>query len=610
MNILELSSLKETSSLLFPSKEEQDHWFKKVRENPSKMVEDIRQEAKKLLNEVEPTLDYSLFIQYQKTGSRLEYERVYFARRRRLNTFAMMLLVEPENLVYRDALQNTIWSICEESTWCLPAHLGNLETEPDDNLSLPQETAREKRWHSIDLFASETAFALSEIYQLTEQWLDPIVGRRIHEEVYRRIFWPFHHGSFHWETATHNWASVCAGSIGAAALYIIKDKEELAMTLERVIRTMDHYLEGFYEDGACLEGYEYWQYGFGFYVYFADLLKKKTAGAINLFQSKKVHQIALFEQKSFLHKNVIVNFSDSVPRASVFLGLSHYLHRLYPDVQIPERDICANYTDDPCSRWAPAIRNLIWVAEDIEGNPWEDGTYYLPEAQWFISRVSNQGQAYAFATKGGHNDEPHNHNDLGHFMLFGGGDVFLQDLGSGEYTKKYFGPERYSYMSNGSQGHSVPIINHHYQHEGASYAASDLNVRTEDDGRSDIVELEISGAYKVESLKRLVRMFTWEKREKPILHLEDSYTFDKDLDSIVERFITPIFVIKEDNDGIVLVGTKQKLRISYDKEVLECKKTKQDFSNHHGKLEEFVVLDFRVKNIEKKCTVNLKFQFE
>lgn len=45
------------------------------------------------------------------------------------------------------------------------------------------------------------------------------------------------------------------------------------------------------------------------------------------------------------------------------------------------------------------------------------------------------------AFKGGNNDEPHNHNDIGSFLLTVEGEVFLTDLGCGEYTKEYFQPD-------------------------------------------------------------------------------------------------------------------------------------------------------------------------
>ncbi|GJM76376.1 hypothetical protein HMSSN036_85920 [Paenibacillus macerans] len=99
------------------------------------------------------------------------------------------------------------------------------------------------------------------------------------------------------------------------------------------------------------------------------------------------------------------------------------------------------------------------------------GELFLPDAQWLVSRHRSAAGSFGFAAKGGHNGEPHNHNDLGHFILIAGRDTFAADLGSGEYTADYFGAGRYRYDCNGSQGHSVPIINGRHQAEGERHAA-------------------------------------------------------------------------------------------------------------------------------------------
>ncbi|WP_416148793.1 hypothetical protein ACM26V_21395 [Salipaludibacillus sp. HK11] len=604
-----MGSMPLEGSVLFSSKDEQCNWFERLNQN-SPMLKEIKMEAERFISENDPELTYSLFKLYEETGSRMEYQTIYFARRRRLNTFAIMLLLEPNHLQYRDALQNTIWSICDEYTWCLPAHLANNpETSSGHNFSLYQKTTRENLRVTIDLFSAETAFALSEILKLTEHLIDPLIGKRIHEEVYRRIFWPFQNGEFGWETATHNWASVCAGSIGSAAIHLIDDSEELAVVLERVVRTMTYYLEGFNDDGACLEGYGYWQYGFGYYVYFADLLKRKSSRKIDLFQSEKVHQIALFQQKSFLGEDMIVNFSDSVPKAQVFPGLSHYLHKLYPDVEIPEVELHTKYTDDHCSRWAPAIRNLLWFDERVEGQPWKEASYYLPDAQWLISRYSSMQGRFAFAAKGGHNAEPHNHNDIGQFMLYGKNELFLKDLGSGEYTSKYFGPERYNIVCNGSQGHSVPIINNQHQQAGKTFAAFNKEIVKEKEYEQ--WKLDISAAYDIASLKQLVRKFTWEKHGNPRLILEDYYIFSEHPGAIVERLITPNLLIEEDGNCVFLIGSAgQKLKIIFERNQLEFQQNKMYFRNHKGEKEAYMALDFIVKKLEKSCTIKLEFEFE
>jgi hypothetical protein len=602
-----MNLLASETSLLFSTAEEKVEWWGNARSNPefTLLFEEVRMEGERLLQEPEQELTYSLFRIFTENGSRLEFEKVYFQKRHRLTTFAIMLLLEPENKEYVAALENTIWSICNEYSWCLPAHLKNSsETSTSINCSLEGHRVEK---YSIDLFSAETAFALAEILKLTEDMLDPLICKRIYVEVYKRVFQPFHTTKYEWETQEHNWAAVCAGSIGAAATHLIKDSKELSTILEKVLPAMGCYLKGFSDDGVCREGYGYWQYGFGYYVYFADLLKKKTGGKLDLFTSEKVHQIALFQQRCFLYEDQVVNFSDANPTASVFLGLSHYLSKIYADFEIPERKLRAGFTADHCGRWAPAIRNLIWFDETLPEQPWGSGSSYFKDSQWFISRHQTKSGSFSFAAKGGNNNEPHNHNDIGHFILQGNKEVFLKDLGSGLYTKDYFSEKRYTLLCNGSQGHSVPIINHQFQEEGSSRQAGILQAHV--GSEVDIFELDVAKAYEFETLQRLTRKFTWVKNDLPKLLIEDTYSFTDQPVSVVERLITPALKITEEEDEVILEGN-QRLRIQYDSRMLYLEVKRLNFINHFGNMEENYALDFTVLNPVKDFKVQLIFQFE
>jgi Heparinase II/III-like protein len=593
--------------LLFSTTEEKTEWWRNAAANPefNLLFEEIRVEGERLLREAEQELTFSLFRIFTENGSRLEFEKVYFQKRHRLTTFAIMALLEPENKEYVAALENIIWSICNEYSWCLPAHLKNSpETSTSINCSLEKHSVEND---SIDLFSAETAFALAEILKLTEDVLDPLIRKRIYVEVYKRVFRPFHTTKYEWETQEHNWAAVCAGSIGAAAMHLIEDSKELSLILERVLPAMDCYLKGFSDDGVCLEGYGYWQYGFGYYVYFADLLRKKTGGKLDLFTSEKLHQIALFQQRCFLHQNQVVNFSDANPTASVFLGMSHYLSMVYEDFEIPERNLRANFTADHCGRWAPAIRNLLWFDETLPEQPWGNGSRFFKDSQWFISRHQTKFGSFSFAAKGGNNNEPHNHNDIGHFILQGNNEVFFKDLGSGLYNKDYFSEKRYTFLCNGSQGHSLPIINHQFQEEGSLRQARILQA---DVGREeDVFELDLAKAYELEILQRLTRKFTWVKKDLPKLIVEDTYSFSEQPVSIMERLITPALKITEEENEVILEGN-QRLRIQYDSRLLYLEVKKLNFINHFGNMEVNYALNFTVLNPVKECKVQLIFQFE
>lgn len=115
-----------------------------------------------------------------------------------------------------------------------------------------------------------------------------------------------------------------------AAIYTLRDDEErLAEVLERVWPAFDSFLSSFAEDGSCLEGIGYWNYGFSYYTSFADLMLRRTGGKIDLFTPEKVKKIALVPAEMLFRGGRTVSFSDGNSRASFAPGLSSYLSRKF-----------------------------------------------------------------------------------------------------------------------------------------------------------------------------------------------------------------------------------------------------------------------------------------
>ena len=587
-----VSSMKKVDrSLYYPDGDQKRFWSLAGESSLYETeIAEIRAEGQRLLRTPIPDLSYSLFSMYSLTGTRLDYERFYFERRRMLNTWVLLSLLEPESQEYLTRLGDMVWSICNEYTWCLPAHLDAVDMDK-----------------TIDLFSAETGFALSEISVLLGDRLSPLLQFRIQEEVFKRLFMPFlTYGPYAWETATHNWAAVCAGSIGSAALLILKDPEALTDILMKAQGSMLCYLEGFGEDGACLEGLSYWNYGFGYFVYYADLLSQRSAGLLDWFVHDKVFSIAEFQQKCFLGGSLIANFSDSQAESHVHLGLSHYLATKFPEVKAPPLSLRATYYEDHCSRWAPALRNIIWRDMEIDPLEWAAASCYLPDAQWLISRHVHKTGVYGFAAKGGNNNEPHNHNDLGQLILTWDGTVFVSDLGSGEYTAGYFGAERYSYDCNGSQGHSVPIVDGQVQAAGEQAKAFILQAET---GQTeDVLIIELSRAYLLDNLQRLTRSFVWQKGETPQLTMTDEFHFVEAPESLLERIVSFCQPTMEVG-SVTLTGERGTgLRIVYTDTKLQPVISEHSYRDHSGVVKTWFGIDFHsLKPGTNEC---YKFEFQ
>ena len=174
---------------------------------------------------------------------------------------------------------------------------------------------------------------------------------------------------------------------------------------------------------------------------------------------------------------------------------------------------------------------------------------FLEDAQWVISRKTGNGHTASFAAKGGHNDEPHNHNDLGSFMFSVDEEVFLCDLGGGLYTRQYFSEERYNMLVTGSQGHSVPIVNGNYQKEGKAFAAQQVSAVLNEE--KVIFSADLTKAYPECDLESLNRKLTFVKGKIPSLVLQDTATFQNEICPFTERLITKYPVTVKENTATI-----------------------------------------------------------
>ena len=137
------------------------------------------------------------------------------------------------------------------------------------------------------------------------------------------------------------------------------------------------------------------------------------------------------------------------------------------------------------------------------------------------------------ATKGGHNNESHNHNDIGTFTLYVDGIPMFVDAGVGTYTKHTFSKDRYTIWSMRSDWHNLPVINGIYQHEGAAFRSADAAVSFKKS--SSRMTLDISGAYDEESdCKSWVRDYLLAGK---VLTITDTYSLKSRGAADVENFL-------------------------------------------------------------------------
>lgn len=483
---------------------------------------------------------FSEFTLFGDTGDRAIYQKQRDDLYAGIPLFSMLAMTE-DNHKWKVGLENAIWNVCNEYTWVSPAHVGLYHNDYPNGIWDQPLPPRE----TVDLYAGMTAFTLAETVHLMKDSLHPWVVHRVKEEIDKRIFQVYFQDPTpqNWELKTNNWPAVCSSSIGATAIYMIEDSEKLAGMLWRVIGVLRNYFSGFDEQGATPEGPAYWQFGFSHFVYFAELLKERTQGRITLLTDAKVEPISQFPQFCMLTGGKVVNFSDSPEEVTLNPGLIQRLRQYVPTLQLP-RD---HYRMKPVQgNWLDMTRLMLWSLDTESLSSANDGERVQEQVftgnQWVISKVRDaKGGMTAFAAKGGHNEEPHNHNDLGHFIIHVDGENVLADLGLGVYTKQYFQPRyRYEMINASSHGHSIPIIDGCRQGFGKSYCSAILHSHISEE---DVhVVMDLTKAYDCDSLDTLTREFIWERplHKAPQLIVKDRVVCNQKAESFQEIFISRV----------------------------------------------------------------------
>ncbi len=514
-----------------------------------------------------PQIKFTDMHAFLTTGNRSNHERAYNELNSRVDIFFLAYMFTKEEK-YIDLLANALWNVMDLETWALPAHV-------------TEDTSLERRHTWLELVSANQGRRLGEILTLMEDKLPELVARRLRNELRERIVRPYidYPDGFWWKKGVSNWSAVCIAGVLGGFLYAATP-EEIDSQIDDMCSVANSFLDSCDDEGCCKEGYGYWVYGFSFFCRFAEMLKNYTNGRIDYFKLPKVHAIAKFQENVSMNETQCVRFSDCGEFFRPANWLSQFLKTVYPDVQIPAF---------PAPTGILGFHDILWLDPSLSNCEMKPESFTYHETQWFIRR----SEAYNFACKAGYNSEPHNHNDIGSFLISKDGRVTFTDPGGGEYTRQYFSPERYTILVTSSRGHSVPIINGNYQVCGRD--KSTVYVDTADE-----YAFSMENAYKLDALKSLKRHFVCGKEE---LTLTDTYEFTEQPESVIERFVTLVEPSITES-GKVSVGESV---LVYDPELYELTLSTDECVRSQTNKETLYIIDLKVKAPSKEFSVCVKF---
>lgn len=474
--------------------------------------------AERLMNEPPPALPEDLFLEYSRNGNRSHYQAPFGRRRSTLSALVIAECIENRGR-FIPAIGTYIDSICTEKTWVYPAHDGDL-----DNFY--------GRRIYIDLAVATTSWNLATADYLLGDNLPGDVRQLIRKEVRRRAFDSFlamirgEEELRWWMTEqTNNWNSVCIGGVAGAALALIDSPEERGWFLLGVERYAPHYLLSFTEDGYCSEGLGYWNYGFGHYIMLAEAVRQATGGQWDMLDNPKVERIARYPLNIEIVDGVYPAFADCRVDASPSGRYMRFLNRRY------------GFGIDTWESLSPSPRGMLYefalfdlsdpYAEKITSDttpPAKTLRHWFENAGILVARPEGDPAGkLAVALKGGHNNEHHNHNDVGSYLAVLDGKSLLIDPGGEVYTKRTFSSRRYESDVLNSYGHPVPVIAGKLQKTGAEAKA--VVLETEFSDSRDRYVIDMTAAYDVPELESLVREFVYSREGRGSLTVTDRMQF-------------------------------------------------------------------------------------
>lgn len=483
----------------FPKREDRAGWAKA---DPA-MMQAIVAKAESYLNYAWPYIPATKSLLIERTGDRDEYQTVSFQKR---DVLGLLLLAEIHENKGRfiDPIINGVWSICEESFWGVPAHLprgkqyGGLM-----DVSKP----------FVDLFAAETATYLAWVDYYLGDKLDavsPQIRKRIYYETNNRIFKPLmtqHHGWMGYNKdgrRPNNWNPwICSNWLNSVLL-LERDDTKRAEAVAKLLDVLDEFLNPYPKDGGCDEGPSYWGAAAASLYDNIAMLNLASNNAFQyVYQDEKFRNMGKYIYRAQINEKYFMNFADADPQPGMAATM---IYRYGKDINDPDMMRFGAYyrkAEDSNLGHFHFFRHFYSLFMQDEFKAAAKGLplpkdVWLPELEVMAAR-DKEGTTDGFyvAAKGGNNDESHNHNDIGNYVVYYNGLPLLIDVGRGTYTRKTFSDKRYEIWYNCSDYHNLPTINGKTQPPGAAFKAA--NVACQQGPAFAQFSLDIAGAYPAEA---------------------------------------------------------------------------------------------------------------
>ncbi len=519
--------------------------------------------AEQLLGTSWPALPATVLLEYVRTGNRSNYQALANERREKLAKLVVAEAMENRGR-FMDDILNGIWTISEETYWGVPAHLSLQQA----GSGLPDVNEP-----TVDLFAAETGSLLAWTDYLLGDKLDalsPLIRQRIRSEVDRRILSPnLDREDFWWMGfeggRINNWNPWINSNWLTMVLLLESDEARRHAAVYKIMRSLDLFINSYPVDGGCDEGPGYWGRAAGSMFDTLELLHSASDGNINIFDKPLIKAMGSYIYLSYIADQYFINFADAKGKITVEPALIYRYGKMIEDERMTGFASFAARQQDFGAGFIPGVfghlnRQLpaFFVLDELASTPPFEplfGDIWLPDVEVVMTREKHESrEGFYLAVKGGHNDESHNHNDIGSFMVYHNGHPVFVDAGVGQYTAKTFSSERYDIWSMQSAFHNLPTVNGVMQEAGPAFKARDVIFKTFDERTR--FQLNLRKAYpEAAQMDYWLRTFTLIRGEHIVL--DEKYVLREFIEPYTLSFMTPRKV-RDKKGALVLRAPKGK----------------------------------------------------
>jgi hypothetical protein len=464
--------------------------------------------------------DPDAYLQFTKTGDRQPMERNLHSREGQLAPLVLAECAEYQGR-FLPRIAEVLDSLAAMPSWTLSAHD-------------PQLLNFHGTRYYVDLNAADMSDSMAEALYLLGDKIPTATRKHVTAEMEKHVFGPMrdsylsgnvsadNHNGHWWLVADMNWNAVCLKGVTGAALAMLPDVHERALFVAGAEHFIQHYENGFAEDGYDTEGLGYWNYGFSHFIELRENLFRATGGKIDLLAGEKMQRVALFGLQFPMLPNNSAAYGDAgvMPRANAHLvaTIGHIFELPSQPAQTPasgERDTLT-----------AAMLDLFPIAGDQLASPAAQAlsqpslrTYY-GDTGILVSRGA-PGQDFAVTIKAGGNTT-HSHNDIGSFVIGMGTVQPVGEPGGPKfYTGATFGAHRLDSKLLNSFGHPVPEIGGALQLDATKVKVS---VTAHDfSDAEDRFTIDMTNAYDVPALKRVTRTLVHSRADAGSVEIADDF---------------------------------------------------------------------------------------